>query len=93
VKDEMATTHANSGIESTPPLRDSLSVEVKVREVDPKRSRPAQVKCAGDGRSRMDDHLLVLGAVLAIATVYVGVHIGKGWVPADDGILARARCA
>jgi len=35
-------------------------------------------------------HLLVLGAVLAIATVYVGVHIGKGWVPADDGILGQS---
>jgi hypothetical protein len=34
--------------------------------------------------------LAVLGAVLAIAAVYVGVHIGSGWVPADDGILSQS---
>ena len=36
---------------------------------------------------------MVLVAVLVIAGVYVGLRIGSGWVPADDGILARARCA
>ncbi|HTC89116.1 MAG TPA: glycosyltransferase family 39 protein, partial [Bryobacteraceae bacterium] len=35
-------------------------------------------------------HLLVLGAVLMIAATYVGVHIGSGWVPADDGILGQS---
>ncbi len=35
-------------------------------------------------------HLLVLGAVLAITAIYVGVHIGSGWVPADDGILGQS---
>ena len=35
-------------------------------------------------------HLVVLGAVLAIAGVYVGAHIGSGWVPADDGILSQS---
>jgi hypothetical protein len=91
VKDEMATTHANSGIESTPPLRDSLSVEVKVREVDPKafEASASEVALATAAQGWMI-HLLVLGAVLAIATVYVGVHIGKGWVPADDGILGQS---
>jgi hypothetical protein len=34
-------------------------------------------------------HLLVLGAVVAIAAVYVGARIGSGWVPADDGILSQ----
>src|SRR5208282_1273052 len=33
--------------------------------------------------------LLVLGAVFAITAVYVGAHIGSGWVPADDGILSQ----
>jgi hypothetical protein len=33
--------------------------------------------------------MLVLGAVLAIAAVYVGARIGSGWVPADDGILGQ----
>ena len=34
--------------------------------------------------------LAILAAVLAIAGVYVGAHIGSGWVPADDGILAQS---
>lgn len=34
--------------------------------------------------------LMVLGAVLAIAGVYVGAHLGSGWVPADDGILSQS---
>jgi hypothetical protein len=32
----------------------------------------------------------VLLAVLAIAGIYVGVRIGKGWVPADDGTLSQS---
>jgi hypothetical protein len=33
---------------------------------------------------------LVLGVVWAIAALYVGVHIGKGWVAADDGTLSQS---
>ncbi len=33
---------------------------------------------------------LVLAAVLLIAGTYVGMHLGRGWVPADDGILAQS---
>ena len=33
---------------------------------------------------------IVLVAVLAIAGVYTGFHIGRGWVPADDGVLAQS---
>lgn len=33
---------------------------------------------------------LVLVAVMAVAGVYVGLHIGSGWVPADDGILGES---
>jgi len=75
-------------------LRDSLSVEVKVREVDPKafEASASEVALATAAQGWMI-HLLVLGAVLAIATVYVGVHIGKGWVPATTASWARARCA
>jgi hypothetical protein len=35
-------------------------------------------------------HLIVLSAVVVIAGVYVGFHIGKGWVPADDGTLSQS---
>jgi len=79
-EDEMATTHANSGIEALA-VADSLSVEVKVREVTRRRSRPAQVKWRWRRRSGWMIHLLVLGAVLAIATVYVASYwqrLGSG---------------
>jgi hypothetical protein len=33
---------------------------------------------------------IVLVAILAIAGTYVGVHIGSGWVPADDGTLSQS---
>lgn len=33
---------------------------------------------------------MVLGAVLLIAGVYVGLHLGRGWVPADDGTLGQS---
>lgn len=33
---------------------------------------------------------LVLAVVWAVAAVYVGAHIGKGWVPADDGTLSQS---
>jgi len=32
----------------------------------------------------------VLVAVLVIAGIYVGFHIGRGWVPADDGTLSQS---
>jgi hypothetical protein len=35
-------------------------------------------------------HLIVLGTVLVTAGIYVAFHIGKGWVPADDGILSQS---
>jgi hypothetical protein len=34
--------------------------------------------------------LTVLVAVLAVAGIYVGFHIGSGWVPADDGTLSQS---
>ncbi len=34
--------------------------------------------------------LTVLVAVLVIAGIYVGFHIGSGWVPADDGTLGQS---
>jgi hypothetical protein len=32
----------------------------------------------------------VLGAVMLIAGTYTALHIGKGWVPADDGTLSQS---
>jgi len=68
-----------------------LSVEIRVREQGTEALAVSQsevaVMTAAQG-SRV--HLMVLGAVFAIAAVYVGVRIGSGWVPADDGILSQS---
>jgi len=34
--------------------------------------------------------LAVLGAVVLICAVYVGLHSGSGWVPADEGTLSQS---
>jgi hypothetical protein len=71
----------------------TLNLEIKVHEpeneqrleLDPKnndRKAPAAPELVV--------RLAVLVAVLAIAGLYVGVRIGSGWVPADDGILGQS---
>lgn len=70
---------------------ETLSVEVRVHE------RGAEALEASESESALMSaaqgwvvRLMVLAAVLAIAAVYVGVRIGSGWVPADDGILSQS---
>lgn len=65
--------------------RTPLQVSVRVHEAADSPGRP--------GQHRFDStawRAIVLGVVLALAGVYAGVHIGKGWVAADDGILAQS---
>jgi hypothetical protein len=68
-----------------------LSVEIRVREQGTEALAASQsevaVMTAAQG---WRVHLMVLGAVFAIAAVYVGARIGSGWVPADDGILSQS---
>ena len=70
----------------------ALSVEIRVREQGTEvveaasESELALVTAAQGWVVR----LMVLGAVWAVAAVYVGVHIGSGWVPADDGTLSQS---
>jgi len=82
-------TLAKSGMR----IDSALSVDIiKVRGQDPEsveaasESELALVTAAQGWVVR----LMVLGAVLMIAGVYVGVHIGRGWVPADDGTLSQS---
>jgi len=82
VKNEMEKTSANS---------EMLSLEIRVRE------RSTEALAASESESAVAAaaqgwlvRLMVLGAVLAISAVYVGAHIGSGWVPADDGILSQS---
>jgi hypothetical protein len=81
-------TAARSGAPVHPPL----NVEVRVREEDAFAASAVSehevaVLTAAQGWAV---RVMVLGAVLVIAGIYVGLHIGSGWVPADDGTLSQS---
>jgi hypothetical protein len=63
----------------------ALNLEVRLRDA----SDPANMARA-DAEQGWVIRLMVLAAVLVIAGIYVGVHIGKGWVAADDGTLSQS---
>ncbi|MBZ5654296.1 MAG: glycosyltransferase family 39 protein [Acidobacteriia bacterium] len=82
-----------SEMEQTPvrPAERGLSVEVRSREVNGK----AEDACTGEvGLARKSEswgvRAVVLAVVLVIAGTYTWVHIGRGWVPADDGTLSQS---
>lgn len=89
----MDKTSAKSTSQIDPaPNPATLSVEIRVQEQDTEAVKPASesevaLMAAAQG---WVVRLMVLAAVLAIGAVYVGVHIGSGWVPADDGILSQS---
>jgi hypothetical protein len=67
-----------------------LSVEVRVREVD-----AAADDCGSDCASATENEgwrlrAIVLAVVWMVAGIYTGFHIGRGWVPADDGTLSQS---
>jgi hypothetical protein len=75
--------------------RPGLSVEVRVREVgeDLENSSASDNSIATTTATKSDGWLLraaILAVVLAIAGIYTGVHIGRGWVPADEGTLSQS---
>ncbi len=88
MSEETKDTAVKSGAQVHPPL----NVEIKIREEDASaasaasESEIAVLAAAQDWVVR----LIVLGAVLVIAGIYVGIHIGSGWVPADDGTLSQS---
>lgn len=73
------------------PAKQGLSVEVRVREVD---GDPADASVSNGSVARRNEswgaRAAVLAAVLVIAGIYTGLHIGRGWVPADDGSLSQS---
>lgn len=73
---------------STERSTQALSVEVRIQELRGHAANPD----AGPVERRESVRLrtAVLVAVLMIAGVYAGVHMGRGWVPADDGTLAQS---
>jgi hypothetical protein len=67
----------------------ALHVEIRVREETKDAISERDVASAQSTQSWVV-RLAVLVAVLAIAGIYVGAHIGSGWVPADDGTLSQS---
>ena len=85
MKKEMDETSATSGTRVDP----GLNVEIRVREQHAAAAseHEATVLAAAQGWVA---RITVLAAILAVAGVYVGLHLGNGWVPADDGTLAQS---
>ncbi len=69
----------------------ACDLEIKVREQDEDAAaasaREVALFAAAQG---WVVRLFVLIAVFSISAIYVGAHIGSGWVPADDGILGQS---
>ena len=73
------------------PSAENLHVEVRLREA----TGAAADGCADAGSSAAPTEGLgvrsaCLAIVLAIAGIYTWVHIGRGWVPTDDGTLGQS---
>ena len=85
MKKEMDETSATSGARIDP----ALNVEIRVRELHAAAASEHEVTVLAAAQGWMA-RMMVLTAVVAIAGVYVGLHLGSGWVPADDGTLAQS---
>jgi len=88
VKKEMENTPAKSGLRIGPPL----SVEIRVHE---QCNEPAEAASEGEVAVLIAAQgwlvrLTVLAVVLAVAGIYAGFHIGRGWAPSDDGALSQS---
>ena len=70
---------------------DSLPLTIKVTDLSEAESKDQDAN-GTESEDRVQGRLplLVLGAVLLIAGGYVLMHLGRGWVPADDGTLAQS---
>ncbi len=84
MKKEMDETSATLGTRIDP----ALNVEIRVREQRAAAASEHEVTVLAAAQGWVA-RITVLTAVLAIAGVYVGLHLGSGWVPADDGTLAQ----
>jgi len=88
VKKEMENTPAKSGLRIDP----LLSVEIRVHEQG---TEPVEATSDGEVAVLIAAQgwlvrLTVLAVVLAVAGIYAGFHIGRGWAPSDDGALSQS---
>lgn len=74
---------------TSPLSAEILAVQVQVNEVDHSHATSAAPE-RGLASQGWLIQLIVLVAVLVVAGFYVGSHIGKGWVPADEGTLGQS---
>jgi hypothetical protein len=72
-----------------PPAQHNLSAEVRVHEVEGA-AEDCSDSLAVKGNESWSVRAAVLAVVLVAAGIYSGVHIGRGWVPADDGTLSQS---
>ncbi len=88
MKKEMENTPAKSGMRIGPPL----SVEIRVHEqcTEPVEAASESEVAVFIAAQEWLVRLTVLAVVLAVAGIYAGFHIGRGWAPSDDGALSQS---
>ncbi|MFY9647444.1 MAG: hypothetical protein WAK29_19840 [Terriglobales bacterium] len=69
------------------PAKPSLRVEVRVREAA---YAPGDSGSSPGATESLVLRAAVLAIVVLVAGIYSWIHIGRGWVPADDGILSQS---
>ncbi|HUB01381.1 MAG TPA: hypothetical protein VL983_01800 [Terriglobales bacterium] len=84
-------TEIRENLQSQEPIAETADLELRIREAEPgerisRGSEPFTWKVPREELLQF----LVLGAVLLISAVYVGLHLGSGWVAADEGTLAQS---
>jgi Dolichyl-phosphate-mannose-protein mannosyltransferase len=76
---------------SAQPAERGLNVAVRFREVDQATTDGGVDEESSATASEIwGVRAVVLAVVLAVAGIYTGAHIGRGWVPADDGTLSQS---
>jgi dolichyl-phosphate-mannose-protein mannosyltransferase len=87
----MNNTPPESGIRGNPANSEGLNLKIRIRkplsETSESGTRESEAVSTPQSWTL---RWLVLVAVMAVAGVYVGLHIGNGWVPADDGVLGES---
>lgn len=87
--DSEKTAGNRGGRTDLAPSREALKVELRVRESEQDAAAAIETGVLAPGQEQAL-RWMVLAAVWLIAAVYVGLRIGRGWVPADDGTLGQS---
>ncbi len=85
---EIETISSPSGGEVRPGLNVTIQVHEAAAEL-PEGASENEVALLAAAQQWLL-RLMVLGAVWTVAAVYVGGHIGSGWIPGDEGTLSQS---